>query len=400
MNPSNLFLAFNLLLCAILSAQTKKNEVKTTIEWIVNGQYRYFYDAPQFENQLKDYPSIGIQPTYSFVWDNGYQNFIASAYFNKDRDPNRSYWDLREFYYQKVKNNWELSIGFKKVFWGVTESNRLVDIINQTDALKSFDGEEKLGQPMVQFSWFSSNWGSLDLFYLPYHRKRGFAGEKGRLRFSTVLEADTIGYQSDQEEWHSDFAVRWKHYIGVLDIGLSYFTGNGREPYFEFDDRGNIEAFYPLIDQLGLDFQITAGAVLLKFESIFRKAEQQEFFALDAGFEFTFSNVNNNGLDIGVLGEYLYDERGDWALSGLQNDIFYGSRIAFNDTQDTAILGGGIYDLDTQTHLFTVEASRRLSNGLVCSIEGRIFSGVSDEELFLLFFKQDSYWSISLSKYF
>ena len=121
---------------------------------------------------------------------------------------------------------------------------------------------------------------------------------------------------------------------------------------------------------------------------------------MDAGFEFTFSNVNNNGLDIGVLGEYLYDERGDWALSGLQNDIFYGSRIAFNDTQDTAILGGGIYDLDTQTHLFTVEASRRLSNGLVCSIEGRIFSGVSDEELFLLFFKQDSYWSISLSKYF
>ncbi|MGB2312471.1 MAG: hypothetical protein ACPH4K_03520 [Flavobacteriaceae bacterium] len=50
--------------------------------------------------------------------------------------------------------------------------------------------------------------------------------------------------------------------------------------------------------------------------------------------------------------------------------------------------------------MFTLEATRRLSNGLVCSIEGRIFSGVSDEELFLLFFKQDSYWSISLSKYF
>ena len=83
MNPSNLFLAFILLLCGIVSAQTIKDEVKTTIEWEVNGQYRYFYDAPQFENQLKDYPSIGIQPTYSFVWDNGYQNFIASAYFNR-----------------------------------------------------------------------------------------------------------------------------------------------------------------------------------------------------------------------------------------------------------------------------------------------------------------------------
>ena len=253
---------------------------------------------------------------------------------------------------------------------------------------------------MVQFSWFSSNWGSLDLFYLPYHRKRGFAGEKGRFRFSTVLESSAIGYESEKEEWHPDFAARWKHYIGILDIGLSYFTGNGREPFFEFDEQGNINAFYPLIDQIGLDLQITAGVLLLKFESIIRKAKQQEFFAMDAGFEFTFSNVDNNGLDIGLLGEYLYDERGNWSLTGFQNDIFYGSRVAFNDIQDTSILGGGIYDLDTQSHIISLEATRRLSNGLVCSIEGRIFSGVSDEELFLLFFKKDSYLSITISKFF
>ena len=401
MKQSYSLLFLILFLSHWVAGQTKEEEeLETSLEWELNGQYRYFYDTPQFENQLYDYPSIGIQPTYSFIWDNGYQNFIASAYFNLDRDKNRSYWDLREFYYQKAKNNWELSVGFKKVFWGVTEASHLVDIINQADVLKSFDAEEKLGQPMVQFSWFSSNWGSLDLFYLPYHRKRGFAGEKGRFRFSTVLKADTIGYESKKEEWHPDFAARWKYYIGVLDIGLSYFTGNGREPFFEFDTQGNINAFYPLIDQFGLDLQITSGALLLKFESILRQAEQQEFFAMDAGFEFTFSNVDNNGLDIGVLGEYLYDERGDWSLTGFQNDIFYGSRVAFNDTQDTSILGGGIYDLDTHSHLFNLEATSRIANGLVCSIEARIFSGVSEEELFLLFFKQDSYLSITLSRFF
>ena len=288
----------------------------------------------------------------------------------------------------------------KKIFWGVSEASHLIDVINQSDVLKSFDGEEKLGQPMVQFSWFSSNWGSLDIFYLPYHRKRGFAGEKGRFRFSTVLESSAIGYESEKEEWHPDFAERWKQDVGSLDIGLSYFTGNGREPFFEFDEQRNIKAFYPLIDQIGFDLQITAGALLLKFESIIRKAKQQEFIAMDAGFEFTFSNVDDNGLDIGLLGEYLYDERGDWSLTGFQNDIFYGSRVAFNDIQDTSILGGGIYDLDTQSHIISLEATRRLSNGLVCSIEGRIFSGVSDEELFLLFFKKDSYLSITISKFF
>ena len=401
MTHSHLFLFFAFLLSLWVVGQTGKEEVNSSLEWEVNGQYRYFYDAPQFDNQLYNYPSIGIKPTYTAIWEDGYQNFIASAYFNWDRDANRRYWDLREFYYQKAKNNWELSVGVKRIFWGVTEASHLIDVINQSDALKSFDGEEKLGQPMVQFSWFSSNLGSLDLFYLPYHRKRGFAGKKGRFRFSTVLESSAIGYESEKEEWHPDFAVRWKHYLSILDIGLSYFTGNGREPFFEFDDvNGNINAFYPLINQFGLDLQITAGALLLKFESIIRKAKQQEFFAMDAGFEFTFSNLDNNGLDIGLLGEYLYDERGDLSLTGFQNDIFYGSRVAFNDTQDTSILGGGIYDLDTHSHLITLEATRRVSNGFVCSIEGRIFSGVSDEELFLLFFKQDSYLSITLSKFF
>ena len=400
MKQTHLFLFFSLIFLHGLTGQMEKKEVISSIEWEVNGQYRYFYEAPQFDKQLYDYPSVGIQPTYTVKWDDDYQSFITSAYFNWDRDENRRYWDLREFYYQKAKNNWELSVGVKRIFWGVSEASHLIDVINQSDALKSFDGEEKLGQPMVQFSWFSSNWGSLDLFYLPYHRKRGFAGEKGRFRFSTVLESSAIGYESEKEEWHPDFAARWKHYIGILDIGVSYFTGNGREPFFEFDEQRNINAFYPLIDQIGFDLQITAGALLLKFESIIRKAKQQEFIAMDAGFEFTFSNVDDNGLDIGLLGEYLYDERGDWSLTGFQNDIFYGSRVAFNDIQDTSILGGGIYDLDTQSHIISLEATRRLSNGLVCSIEGRIFSGVSDEELFLLFFKKDSYLSITISKFF
>ena len=378
----------------------QKNKVDTDLEWELNRESRYFYDSAAYQDQLTYYPSIAIRPTYSLKWNEGYENLIFSAYFCLDRDSNRTYWDLREFYYQKAKNNLEINIGFKKVFWGVTESNHLVDIINQTDALKSFDGEEKLGQPMVQLSWFTSGFGTLDFYYLPYHRKREFPGKKGRFRFDTVIDGNDVGYESKQKAWHPDFAVRWKHYIGILDIGLSYFNGNGREPFFQFDEQGNIDAYYPLIDQYGVDLQITAGALLLKFESIYRDAIAQKFFAFDAGFEFTFTNIDKNGLDIGVLGEYLYDERGDWSISGLQDDIFYGIRVAFNDTQDTAILAGGIHDLETNTNLFTIEGSRRFKKNFVVSLETRVFSGISEEERFLLFFKQDSLINLSVSKYF
>ena len=110
MKQTHLFLFFSLIFLHGLTGQMEKKEVISSIEWEVNGQYRYFYEAPQFDKQLYDYPSIGIQPTYTVIWDVGYQSFIASAYFNWDRDENRRYWDLREFYYQKAKNNWELNL--------------------------------------------------------------------------------------------------------------------------------------------------------------------------------------------------------------------------------------------------------------------------------------------------
>ena len=51
----------------------------------------------------------------------------------------------------------------RREFWGVTETAHRVDILNQTDQVESFDGEDKLGQPMVNFSW-SKDWGTLDLY--------------------------------------------------------------------------------------------------------------------------------------------------------------------------------------------------------------------------------------------
>lgn len=135
-------------------------------------------------------------------------------------------------------------------------------------------------------------------------------------------------------------------------------------------------------------------------ESIYRRSKAQDFFALAAGLEYTFSNIDGNGLDIGVLGEYLYDERDELALSGLQNDVFFGSRIAFNDTQDTSILIGGIADLESSSKIFSIEASRRISSSWKVELEARIFSTIDSNELILSNFQEDSFLRFSISKFF
>ncbi|WP_347925416.1 hypothetical protein [Pontimicrobium sp. SW4] len=384
---------------SIIAQETKEKQVVDDFELEIEGEYRLFYDDASFDKQKNHFPSLAIRPKYTLEWNKGYENITIEGFYRLDVDSERTHWDIRELYYQKVKNNWELSIGLKKIYWGVTESNHLVDIINQTDAVESFDGEQKLGQPMIQYS-LNTTIGTFDLFYLLYHRERLFPGNKGRFRFPIVIDKDQVSYESSAKEWNQDVAFRWSHFFGAFDVGLTHFYGNGREPLFMFDSFGNINAFYPVINQTGLDMQITNGAFLWKLESIYRSSKTQDFFALAAGLEYTFSNIDGNGLDIGILGEYLYDERDELALTALQNDIFFGSRIAFNDIQDTSILVGGIADLESSSKIFSVEASRRFGSSLKAELEARVFNNIDSSELQLSNFKNDGFLRFTIIKYF
>ncbi len=376
------------------------NEYTHDFSLELQGEYSFFFEEGAFPNQERHFPSFAIKPDYSLSWNKGYDELNIVGFARWDRDNQRTHWDLREIYYQRARGKWELGIGMKKIYWGVTESNHLVDIINQTDQVESFDGEQKLGQPMIQFSYITDGSGTFDFYYLPYHRKRAFAGEKGRFRFGQVIDGDLLGYESDNEEWHPSFAMRWSHYIGDMDLGISQFYGSGREPLFVFNPDNSISAFYPEIFQSGLDLQYTKNAFLWKLEAIYRYAEAQDFFAFAAGVEYTFGNVNGVGLDIGVLTEYSYDSRDELSISTLQNDIFYGTRFALNDANDSALLIGGITDFSNGSTILSVEGSRRIGESSKASLEARLFAKVSDKELLLSNFREDSFLKATWSYFF
>ena len=97
--------------------------------------------------------SFLIEPEIYHPFGDTGLTLVAKPFLRYDEsDPERSHFDLRELAVHKVAADWELKAGLSKVFWGVTESRHLVDIINQTDGVEDIDGEDKLGQPMVQFT--------------------------------------------------------------------------------------------------------------------------------------------------------------------------------------------------------------------------------------------------------
>jgi hypothetical protein len=173
-----------------------------------------------------------LQPEFTYSWNEGDDRLVIKPFTRLDQhDSERTHYDLREFSWSHFGSNWEMVAGVSKVFWGQAESLHLVDIINQTDAVESADGEDKLGQPMVNFSYFS-DYGRFSAFVLPYFRERTFASLDGRMTPPFMIDTDNSLYAHDDQQSHLDYALRWQHSLGNWDIGVSYFDGTNREPMF------------------------------------------------------------------------------------------------------------------------------------------------------------------------
>lgn len=364
----------------------------------------WFFEDAQHQEQKQTSASIAFEPEYFVAWDDGDQRMVFAPFLRWDlQDDERSHVDVREFYWQRSFKSVELIVGIKRLFWGVTELRHLVDVINQTDRVEDIDGEEKLGQPLIQLTLLK-NWGTVDLFVLPYFREQTYPGVSGRPRAPLVVDTNNPVYESSAKQRHLDYSIRWSHILRDWDIGLAYFAGTSREPRLlpsvTTSGQPILTPHYDQIDQLSLDLQTTKGSWLLKLETIYRNSSVGSSRSATGGFEYSFVGLRSSSVDLGLLVEYLYD---DGMIPGLEaafdNDIFFGTRLAFNDIQSTQILVGASFDLDQDSKFFSIEASRRIGQSWKGELEVRVFdSTVLTDPFFAL--RKDNYARVIVSKFF
>lgn len=361
----------------------------------INVEHRQFFSSG-LQGQDNGQTSLVIQP--ELYWQLGdSSDFTFTPFYRLDSlDDERSHGDIREALYLTYWGDYELRAGIGKVFWGVTESAHLVDVVNQTDAIESVDGEDKLGQPMVHFTSIKE-WGSVDAMLLPYFRERTFSGVDGRLRPTIPVSDETI-YESSREEQHIDFALRYSQMLGDWDIGLSYFQGTNRDPYYQLHG-SELKPYYAQAKQVGLDVQGIVEDWLWKLESIYRDSADHHV-GLVSGFEYTIVGAFETVWDVGLIAEYLYDSRGNNAQSVGQNDLFVGTRLALNDEDSTEVLLGVTQDLDnSDVYSAKLEASSRLTNHLTWRVDGYLFENETPDDL-LYFARKDDFIEFSLEYYF
>ena len=347
----------------------------------VGFESRVFRD-PGLLNLERYHAAMSFQAEYYQTWNDGDDIFAFVPFARIDaQDDERTHFDIRELTWVHVADNFELRSGIRKVFWGVTESQHLVDIINQTDTVENPDGEEKLGQPMINLSLLR-DWGVFDLYWLIGFRERKFSGPEGRPAYPFEISTDQSEYESSAETRRSDFAVRWVQSIGELELGISHFSGTSREPRLvpQFVLQNNLPAsvilipYYDVIEQTGLDAQLFLGDWAFKLEAISRSGQGNRYAAATAGFEKTFVGFAGGRGDLGVIAEYLFDERGAEGPAVGQDDIALGLRYAFNDAANTTALLVALIDRASHEYLTTFEASSRLGERLKLTVEASVIN--------------------------
>ena len=337
-------------------------------------------------------------------------SFTLTPFLRHDSaDPERTHADLREAYLllfgELGEGEWEARLGVDRVFWGVTEFHHLVNIANQADLVEHPNEEITLGQLMAHLTW-TADWGTLELFAMPLHRKRTFPGRQGRLRGALPVDQGRTTYESGAGEWHIDLAARYSRSFGPLDLGLSLFDGTSREPSFRPTFRlvpdgvggaipmpHRLAPHYAQIRQLGLDAQLTLESWLWKLEAIHRQGapalpdppadpygRKRDYWAFVAGVEYTFGGVFESDADISLLAEWSYDDRERRSTDQFQNEIFVAARLGLNDVESTQFVVSLIADADYETYALGLEAKRSLSDDWSAKLEGSVLLAVDERD--------------------
>ncbi len=362
-----------------------------------------FSQPGQFPDQMDDNLTLSFEPRWTGDWNDGDDSWSTEFFLRADnKDAGRQHADIRELLWLHLDGDNEWRVGINTMFWGVTESQHLVDVINQIDRVEGIDGEDKLGQPMIHLNRYQ-DWGVLDFLLLTGFRERTFPAAEGRLRLPLVVDTTAPIYESSDGNKHIDYAIRFSQAYGNLDLGISLFKGTNRDPQFVpgVDSNGQAVLFpvYLQMTQVALDLQLIVEDWTWKLEMIHRDTSPSAYQALTGGFEYTFYSVFDSDINVGSLAEYSYDSRDEGQRGVFDRDLFVGARFAFNDVQSSELLAGFVVDTEKGSQTFRLEGNRRIGDNWKGTIEVQLFSNIDVNDP-LIALANDDYLLLELARYF
>lgn len=399
---------FYFILGLFLILNTKA--IASNSDWEINHEMgfdiREFHKQEAYSNQKNTYSSYFKTEFFFTISDN--INFISEPYYRYDHnDKNRTLFDFKVNKFTYFGENYEIKLGVDEVFWGVTESKNLVNIINTNDNAAG-DLKEKLGQPLLAYTIFSEQVGYIDFYFLPVSVKSAQIGQEGRLRFSNPTENNGHIYSGGAGEKIPSWAFKWEKNISIFDFSFQGFRGNSRENSITPILEGASLKYFPgyeRISQLGTYFQLVSGPIIYKIEAIKKNGQKnaknirKNFFSYTLGIEYLYNRLFEKKWDINTFIEYSNDDRNNDSLDILQNDLFIATKLIFNNIQGAELLASTTFDLDGGGNTALAEFSSRLSENMRVTALYQAYWSTNNKDI-LYSFRRDNHFGLKLVKYF
>jgi len=366
----------------------------------VTGEVRVFAQETDSEIRRTD-PSLVVEVEYRPREHVAGGEVRAKGFLRLDgQDGHRTHADLRQLVWTREEGDLDVKVGVDTVFWGVTEFDHMIDIVNQTDWVEDPRGTEKLGQPMVAGA-FHSGVGSFELLLLPAFRKRTFPDLSGRLQTYPPTDPAHEDFAAPNGANHVDWVGRWSYSGTGWDVGVYHFEGTSRSPRFLLTIEGTQPVLLPrydLVSQDAFDGQVAVGHWLWKMEGFYQHDGARRYAGATGGFEYTFTGVGGTRADCGLVGELIRDHRPDGAAGYLQNEVAVGVRLAANDVSGTEAIFGWLTNRDDHRNVWLLDASRRLGTVWKLGLKARGFRHVPRGDV-LFGSRDDSYLQIDLTRF-
>jgi hypothetical protein len=338
----------------------------------------FAYDAKYPGQDRGDAVSLVAEPQLDVKSGDGVHAATVRPFYRLDpKDDKRSHADVRDASYRLAAGRFHAGVGAGIFTWGVLESYKPTDVMNQTDFVEAADGSAKLGQPYASVGWVGDA-AALRVYYLPYFRDRTFQGLRGRPRLSVPVDTDSPIIDARLRRWQPSGAARFTLNLGDFDLGAGVFSGLSREPRFIAElTTGSVSPRYDVMHQASVDAQWTIGALVLKAEGFGRLwgDSLRAFGGGGAGADYTFFKLLGEA-DLSFAAEVLFDTRPLAAApTFFQHDGFAGVRLAVNDASSTEALVGGIVDLVDQSTFARGGLSRRFGDHWRASVDVNVYLG-------------------------
>ena len=299
----------------------------------------------------------------------------------------------RELFVKRSFGDFDISVGNRQFFWGVTESKNVVDFVNQRDSAAGNSTEDKLGATSISTEFYLQD-AEIQYVFMPYFRERTFNAQDAHPGLGVSL--NKAMFSDHKGSMSGDHAVRYSNSFGEYDIGINGFYGTAREPILNFNNNGTATPYYPEYQALGLDVQFTGASTLYKGEFVKGYQDEIETTAYVLGFESTFYSIASSSWDIGLIGELQFDDRTQAAATRFNVG---GLRFTANNASDSNFLVLYAADEAGEQLSYMGQFSHRLNNGLkleaeytefYSSVRGLPFRNLID----------DSYFQVSVGYYF